>query len=218
MPRRNLERVNHLPYLVTVNGNNREPFAFDITKFWQIIGNECLFLTLAYEVEFHAVVLMPNHIQMILTVPSHDLGIITRELLKSISKRANLISGRSGHIFSGPYRWSLINNPRYFGHILKFIYQSPTRAGLCHLVEEYPYSTLHGLIGGCRLPFPLYLTRVGLEQVLPSPETGLQLEWLNQPFPSEAEILIKKALRQKFIEVVIDRKTRKPSDLLTRLI
>ena len=54
-----------LPYHVTARANNRQEFPNGIEEFWRILRDECFFVSLIYGVEFHALVLMPNHFQMI---------------------------------------------------------------------------------------------------------------------------------------------------------
>jgi REP element-mobilizing transposase RayT len=187
-------------------------------KMWKLIGNECLHLHLVYGVEFHALVLMPNHFHALMTTPEHDLGQVMNVFISSITRLSNLISGRSGHLFGCPYHRSLVNNSRYFGHAFKYVYRNPVRAKLCERVEHYPYSTLHGQLGKSHLPFPLYLTKVGMELGLPSIENFMMLDWLNRPFPNEAEALIQKGLRRRVFESMMDRKTRSPYELLESLL
>jgi len=218
MPRKHLLKSVQLPYHVSARANNREDFPIDKEQLWKIIGNECLLLHLLYGVELHSFVLMSNHFHTIMTVPEHDLGIVMNHFMWSVSRRVNLISGRSGHVFGGPYYWSLINNSRYFGHVLKYVYRNPVRAKIVGNVEDYPYSTLQGLLGFAHLPFPIHYTRIGMELSLPSDESSQQLEWLNTPFPKEAETLIQKGLRRRLFQDIIDPQTRKPSELFMALI
>jgi len=218
MPRKCLLRTNWLPYHVTVKTNNSELFHLPIERLWGIIGLECLNLSLVYETEIHALVLMPNHLHMLITVPDFDLGKVMNVFISSVTKTANLLSARSGHLFGGPYYWSLINNTRYFGHALKYVYRNPVRANLCPRVQDYRYSTIHGLVGQSHLPFPIHLTRSGLEINLPSVEAHEQLDWLNSPFSAEVENLIQKGLKRKLFQAVIDRKTRTQIDPLAGLL
>lgn len=218
MPRKPLKKNVKLPYHVTARANNREEFHLDRARLWKILGEECLFLQVVYAVEFQAVVLMPNHFHMILTVPEHDLGIVMNELMKSVSRRANILTGRSGHVFGGSYHWSLIGSTRYFSHALKYVYRNPVRARLCDTVESYPFSTLQGLLGLAPLPFPVHMTRIGMELSLPSEYPYEQLNWLNTPFPKEAEILIQKGLRRTMFKNLIERKTRRHCEALNRLL
>ncbi len=200
MPRKNLVRSDSLPYHVTARANNREAFFLDLPRLWELLGTQCLFLNTVYKVEFHAVVLMPNHIHMILTVPEFDLGLVMNDFMRSISRRSNLKTGRTGHVFGGPYFWSLVQSSRYFSHVLKYVYRNPVRANLCEKVEDYPYSTLRGLVGAAHLPVPIHYTRSELELFLPAFEGQQQLLWLNTPFSTEVEEQIKKGLRRKLFE------------------
>jgi REP element-mobilizing transposase RayT len=185
---------------------------------WEIIGSECLNLNLVYGVQFHSLVLMPNHFHMLVTTPQHDLGASMQVFLSYVTRTSNLISGRSGHLFGGRYHWTLINNTRYFGNVYKYVYRNPVRANLCVTVENYPYSTLHGQVGLSPLPFPLYETRVGMEINLASLEVHEQLKWLNSPFPKEEEELIRRGLRKRILDRIVDKRTRKPVSNLEQLL
>lgn len=166
-------------------------------RLWEITAEECLLLNWIYGVEFQAVVLMPNHYHLILTVPEHDLGIVMNDFMRSISKKLNWISGRKGHSFGGPYYRCLINNTLYFSHALKYVYRNPVRANLCLRVEDFPFSSLHGLLGKSYLPFPIYWTRVGMELAVDNAENAYELlDWLNLPVPVEEESQVRKALRR----------------------
>ncbi len=197
MPRKLLQKSNTLPYHVTARANNKEHFPVPLPDLWRILGHECLFISVVYGVEIQALVLMPNHFHMIITVPEFDLGVVMNEFLKSVARATNRFSGRKGHVFGGPHYRSLIGGTRYYGHALKYVYRNPVRAKICANVESYPYSTLSGVLGLSRLHFPIHWTRVGMEVGLPACETINQLEWLNRPFPNEAEALIRKGLKRE---------------------
>jgi putative transposase len=218
MPRKNLERSSVYPYHVTARTNNREPFALPLERFWEIVSHESLFLSLIYGAEFQAVVLMPNHFHIILTVPQFDLGIVMNDFMKSISRTSNQLTGRTGHLFGGPHYRTIVKNSRYFGHVLKYVYRNPVKAGLCERVEDYSFSTLRGLSGEAHLPFPIFYTRMALESSLPAFEAQSQLEWLNRPFPKEAEGLIQKGLRKSVFDLVKKETTRREHELLKDLI
>ena len=113
----------------------------------------------------------------------------------------NRRSGRIGHLFKGRYRWSLIDSALYYAHALKYLYRNPVRAGICCRVEDYPYSTLQGLLGLDRLPFPVSTAveeQFGYDLV---PEGATELvNWLNQPFKNRDDEWIRRALRRKTFE------------------
>jgi REP element-mobilizing transposase RayT len=198
MPRKNLIRSTTLPYHVTARGNNREVFPCEGVQAWNVLLDKCLEVRLLFEVEVHALVLMPNHFHLLVSTPLkyHDLGVVMQQLMRSVTRSMNSISGRSGHVFGGRYHWTLIDSTRYFRHAFKYVYRNPVRAGICGKVEDHPFSTLQGLIGKAHLPFPLYYP-YGMSAIpgLSGNDHGL-LHWLNEPFGSEEERAIRGALRK----------------------
>ena len=219
MPRKTLLRSDRFPYHVTARTNNKEPFPLALVFVWKIATEELYLLSILYEIEIHAFVLMPNHFHLLLTVPNEDLGVIMRNFISALAKRVNLLSGRSGHLFGGPYFWTIITSTRYFGHALKYVYRNPVKAKLSLNVEEYEFSTAGGIFGESTSPFPLHFTRLGLEMNLPDPDIpGSWIEWLNRPFPGDTEQLIQKALKKRKIKELINRNTRFPYDELSQLI
>lgn len=185
---------------------------------WALFSLECSILTHTYGAEIHAFVMMPNHFHLLLTVPEHDLGFTMNRFMSSVSQTANHLCGQSGHVFGGPYFGSLIDSTRYYSHVLKYVYRNPVKAGICAQVEDFPFSTLHGLVGAGPLPFPIYRPRTAVELQLPSIEPAEQLPWLNIPLPAEADALIRNGLRRKVFGTLIDQNTRKPNKILAGLL
>jgi putative transposase len=219
MPRKKLIRSDRFPYHVTARMNNKEPFPLALKFAWEIATEELYLLGLLYQIEVHAFVLMPNHIHLLLSVPNEDLGKIMNCFISSFTRRVNVLSGRSGHLFGAPYFWSIITSTRYYGHVLKYIYRNPVRGGLCNRVEEYEFSTASGTFGQTHLPLAIHFTKLALEINLPDPgEPHAWIEWLNRPFPIEAEKLIQKILRKKEIKRLLRRGSRLPHDELNCLL
>ena len=186
---------------------------------WKVTTSELYLLTLTHDVEIHSFVLMPNHFHLLLTVPKDDLGRIMNLYMAAVTKTVNQLSGRSGRLFGGPYYWSIITCTRYYGHAFKYIYRNPVRAGICIRVEEYPFSTIQGLVGIAPAPLPLTYTRNGMEINLPEHEnTPNWLDWLNTPFPREAEKLLRKVMSRREIKPIIERVKRKPIDQLAHFL
>ena len=196
MPRKNLIRSSTLPYHVTARANTREAFPSDLTEVWDIFSDSCLDATFVHGVEIHALVVMPNHFHLLISTPQSDLGVVMERFMASATKTMNRISGRSGRVFGGPYHWSLIDSTLYFANALKYVYRNPVRAGLCRDAEAYSFSTLSGLRGNGRLPFPLYFP-FGLCGFLGIPDdpTGL-VQWLNRTWSAEREAVIREGLKR----------------------
>lgn len=218
MPRKKLIRSDFLPYHVTARSNNRETFPVPIEKLWRIVEDECLALDWLYDAEIHAFVLMPNHFHMLITTPTFDLGKVMNIFMSNVTRAANQFAGRSGHVFGGPYYWSIIQSSRYYGHAFKYVYRNPVKAGICLKAEDYPYSTLRGIFGGSRSAFPIEFSRSALELNLPIHESEAMLNWLNRPFPKEAEELIARGMKLRCFEDLKNRSTRKPYDELGELL
>jgi len=219
MGRSRLIRSNQFPYHVTARTNNRVRFPVELKFVWEIATEELYLLNILYGIEIHAFVLMPNHFHLLITIPNEDLGIIMMNFLSMFTKKINRLSGQTGHLFGSSYYRTLITSTRYFGHAFKYVYRNPVKGGLVDKIEEYEFSTASGLFGQNSLPFPLHFTRIGLELNLPDPDLpNTWINWLNTPFPKEAEILIQKALRKKKVHELIDPKTRRPFKDLSQFL
>lgn len=163
----------------------------------------------------HAFMLMPNHLHLLLTTPNADLDIFMRDFVSYTTTKLNLRSGRSGRIFGARYHWQIVDSSLYYAHCLKYVHRNPVKAGLCEKVEDWRWSTFHGMLGREHLPLPLSYPRGGVSLV---PEDHAELvEWLNKPYPKEAEEALQKALRRSIFKIPLDRTTRKPSILETQL-
>jgi hypothetical protein len=57
-----------------------------------------------------------------------------------------------------------------------------------------------------------------MELALPSIEAADQLEWLNKPFPKEAQELIQRGLLKKVFHAIKNRETRSRAEALDHLL
>jgi hypothetical protein len=123
----------------------------------------------------------------------------SRELVK--------YSSRINQTYGGRHFRTVIGSNNYFLHVYKYVYLNPVKAGLASRAEEYPFSTLHGLLGQSRLVIP-----VEEDLTLFSDVEGT-LDWINQP-PSENNWeTIRKTLRRK--EFILPKQNRKVHELET---
>ncbi|MBS1957964.1 MAG: transposase [Bdellovibrionales bacterium] len=212
MPRNPLIRSDLYPYHVTARTNNREPFPTSLDKTWELINSECFAITTKFESEIHALVLMPNHFHLLITIPQLDLGKVMNVFIRNITKDSHSLSGKTGRLFGARYHWSSIQTSHYYLNALKYVYRNPIRAKICDTVDTYPYSTYSGLIGNHPLKVPIQFTRLGLERIL-GDEPLKWNSWLNQPFSSECETLIRMGLKRTCFRPPHDPKTRTPNKL-----
>lgn len=196
MPRKPLIRSATLPYHITARTNNRERFHCPLERVWRVLTHHAFEITLLYDVQIHAFLLMPNHFHLLMTTPRADLGQVMQRLMQSATATLNTVSGRSGRVFGARYYGSLVGSNVYFAHALKYLYRNPVRAEICAVVQDYEFSTLPGILGHTHSPLPLHYP-FQLEAFARIPnETSLFLEWLNRPFLKEHQEAIRKGLRR----------------------
>ena len=196
MPRKALIRSDRYPYHVTNRCNNREPFPLPAAEVWPLYEERLYEITYLFQARIHAVVLMPNHFHLLVTTPNEDLGEVMMHFVRSITKDLNLKTGQTGRVFGSRYHWSLVDSERYFLHAYKYLYRNPVRARLSSTAEEYPFSTLPGLLGEQTLNFPLhypYEQSAASELIKPY---LTDLNWLNRPTIAETEKRIRMGLRR----------------------
>ncbi len=178
------------------------------------MSDECYLASILFRIKVHAFVLMPNHFHLLVTTPEQDLGKVMNTFMSDVTRTINRLSGRSGRIFGGPYHWSLIHSSLYYAHALKYVYRNPIKAKIVNKVEEYPWSTLYGVLGKSHCPIPIWFPRSGLGISFVPDEMNSLLEWLNRPFLSETELLIQKGLKKKYFGLLKNRNVRKEEKIL----
>ena len=131
------------PHHVIQRGNNRQPiFASDSDR-------ERLLALLAeyaaaFSVAIHAYVLMGNHFHLLAT-PSTADGL--PKMMQAVGRRYvryfNDRQGRTGTLWEGRYRSTLIETDRYLLACMAYIDLNPVRAGMVAQARDYPWSS-HG--------------------------------------------------------------------------
>lgn len=200
MSRKNLIRTRDFPYHVTARVNNREIFPLPLDKGWKYLTTELYNQILISELEVHAFVLMPNHFHLIAQTCGKFLDEVMQMLISSLTRIINTRTNRCGHLFGSRYHWSLIDNPTYYAHALKYTYRNPVKAGFCNMVEDWPFSTLSGLFGFVPLPFPVIYKGSYIQHCVPE-NLWTQLNWLNTAYSSEESDALRKALRRKLFKI-----------------
>lgn len=131
------------PHHVIQRGNNRQPiFASDGDR------QRLLALLAEYAAQFgvavHAYVLMDNHFHLLAT-PSTTEGL--PKMMQAVGRRYvrhfNDRQGRSGTLWEGRYRSTLIETDRYLLVCMAYIDLNPVRAGMVQQARDFPWSS-HG--------------------------------------------------------------------------
>lgn len=152
--------VSGYPHHVLQRGNNRQPIFLRDADRQRMLG---LLEENAhqFEVAIHAYVLMDNHFHLLLT-PRSDEGL--PRMMQAVGRRYvryfNDAHGRSGTLWEGRYKSTLIEAGHYLLACMAYMDLNPVRAGLVAQARDYPWSS-HGHYAGLRadhlvMPHPLY--------------------------------------------------------------
>jgi putative transposase len=93
-------------------------------------------------VHIHAYVLMTNHVHLLLT-PQADgaTSLLMQALGRSYVHYFNTVHQRTGTLWEGRFKSSLIETERYFLAVSRYIELNPVRAAMVNLAAEYPWSS-----------------------------------------------------------------------------
>jgi putative transposase len=139
--------VPHQPHHVIQHGNDRQLIFRDA-------DDHIAFLTWLrqaakqFKVAIHAYVLMPNHLNLLAT-PSDDdgLGRMMQWIGRHYVPYFNQKYERTGTLWQGRYRATVIESERYFMTCSAYIELNPVRGGLAVLPADYPWSSYGHHVG-----------------------------------------------------------------------
>ncbi len=148
------------PHHVIQRGNNRQLIfsgAADRAYFLALLDESAK----KFGVAIHAYVLMDNHFHLLAT-PHADTGLplMMQAVGRSYVRYFNHLQSRSGTLWEGRYRSTLIQTDRYLLTCMVYIDLNPVRAGVVAQARDYPWSS-HGHYAGLRAdklvtPHPLF--------------------------------------------------------------
>lgn len=135
------------PHHIIQRGNNRQTiFASpqDYEFLLQLLEENAK----KFRVAVHAYVLMGNHFHLLVTPETSD-GV--PQMMQAIGRRYvrhyNDAHGRSGTLWEGRYKSTLIQSERYLLSCMAYIDLNPVRAGVVAQARDYPWSS-HGVYIG----------------------------------------------------------------------
>jgi putative transposase len=138
------------PHHVIQRGNNRQPIfasAADYKALLALLEESAK----KFDVAVHAYVLMSNHFHLLATPQTAEgLPKMMQAVGRSYVRYFNDAQGRSGTLWEGRYKSSVIQSERYLLACMAYIDLNPLRAGLVAAPQDYPWSShMHYL--GARL-------------------------------------------------------------------
>lgn len=195
------------PFHITARCINKDWFGQPLDEIWELMSNYLFYLHHVFGMSIHSFVLMINHFHLLATFPKRNLSEAMMYFLRETSRQITKPVGRINQTFGNRFHRTSVESPLYYLHAYKYVYQNPLRAGLCKSVEEYPFSTLRGLLGIDRMIIPVEKD----DTLFVDPEKCLS--WLNTLPEKESLSQIKKALKKPMFALPLDRSTRRPSKL-----
>jgi putative transposase len=140
LPRLNIPNI---PQHVIQRGNNRQVCFFaeqDYTVYLDKLGHYASKLA----VRIHAFTLMTNHVHILMT-PSTGNGV--SKLMQSLGRYyvmyINKTHNRSGTLWEGRYKSTLVDSEHYFLTVSRYIELNPVRANMVQHPAEYPWTSYH---------------------------------------------------------------------------
>ncbi len=129
------------PIHIMHRGNNRQAIFQREEDYFRFLSDLKASLK-QYDCNLHAYVLMPNHFHLLLT--PHSVKALSG-LMQSIGRRyvgyVNEEYGRSGTLWEGRFKSSLIDSEHYLLTCYRYIEENPVRAGIVESLEDYHWSS-----------------------------------------------------------------------------
>ncbi|MDB5900087.1 MAG: hypothetical protein JWP41_3689 [Ramlibacter sp.] len=148
------------PHHIIQRGNNRQPI-FTTNADYELLLSLIDEHARKQHVAIHGYVLMSNHFHLLAT-PETTQGI--PQMMQAVGRRYvrtyNLRQARTGTLWEGRYRSTLIQAERYLVACMVYMDLNPVRAGMVGDPADYPWSSFHHYIGRkvdkLLTPHPLY--------------------------------------------------------------
>ena len=141
MPRPNRLNIAGLPQHVTQRGNNRQDCFIDTLDYDQylaLLGNACR----KHSCEIHAFVLMTNHVHILMTPNTPDgASLVFRDLGRDYVRQFNKRHKRTGTLWEGRFKSSLVEEDNYLLACYRYIELNPVRARMVEDPSEYQWSS-----------------------------------------------------------------------------
>lgn len=131
------------PQHVIARGNNRtEIFCAeaDYLFYLEKLQQACY----KHNCQLHAYVLMTNHVHLLLTPQDEDgIGKVMQMLGRYYVQYFNYTYQRTGTLWEGRYKATLIDSESYLLTCMRYIELNPVRADMVSHPSEYPWSSYH---------------------------------------------------------------------------
>src|SRR5690606_15140981 len=99
-------------------------------------------------VAIHAYVFMGNHVHLLLSAGQQGaIASMMRRVGQAYAQAFNQRHGRTGALWQGRFKSSLVETERYLLNVMRYIELNPVRAGIVDRPENYRWSSVHRHLG-----------------------------------------------------------------------
>jgi len=143
MPRKPRFNLVGIPQHVIQRGNNRDP-CFYAEEDYRRYLDDLQISAKKFDCRIHAYVLMTNHVHLLVT-PMTEYGV--SQMMQALGRRyvyyVNKTYKRTGTLWEGRYKASLVDSDCYLLTCMRYIELNPIRAQMVDHVGEYKWSSYH---------------------------------------------------------------------------
>ena len=161
MPRKPRFNLIGISQHIIQRGNNREPCFYaeqDYLRYLSDLHESAK----KFDCRVHAYVLMTNHVHLLVT-PMAEHGV--SQMMQALGRRyvyyINKAYKRTGTLWEGRYKSSLVDSDKYLLTCMRYIELNPVRAQMVNHPGEYKWSSYHGTAQGVidrvLQPHPVYV-------------------------------------------------------------
>ena len=141
MPRKPRFNLPGIPQHVIQRGNNRQPCFFAERDYCRYL-EDLKSASEKYECQIHAFVLMTNHVHLLVTPAiKHSISQMMQALGRRYVYYINKRYHRTGTLWEGRYKSSLIDSDSYFLTCMRYIELNPVRTSMVEYPGEYKWSS-----------------------------------------------------------------------------
>ena len=150
MPRRSRLNLTEVPQHIIQRGNNRQ--ATFVAEADYLFYLECLGdAARKYRCLVYAYVLMTNHVHLLVSAREpYAISRMMQHLGRRFVRRFNSIYGRSGTLWEGRFKASLVDTESYFLRCCRYIECNPVRAQMVLDPADYRWSSHRAHVLGVR--------------------------------------------------------------------
>ena len=143
MPRPVRLNLADIPQHVTQRGNNRQVCFYsteDYHRYLELLQET----SQLHGCSIHAYVLMTNHVHLLMTPSTPDgVSMVMRDLGRDYVRALNKAYRRTGTLWEGRFKSSLVDTHRYCLACYRYIELNPVRASMVRHPAGYPWSSFH---------------------------------------------------------------------------